>query len=80
MRTIQILLQLIHSIKTNPSVAAMLPWADILLCVSEELECRAALYSDAQFGQTNRLFTDLLKEAEAEAAAYNPDAVIFLLQ
>ena len=80
MRTIQILLQLINSIKANPSVAAMLPWSDILLCVSEELKCRAALYSDAQFKQTNRLFTDLLKEAEAEAAAYNPEAVIFLLQ
>lgn len=80
MRTIQILLQLIHSIKTNPAVAAMLPWSDILLCVSEELTCRAALYSEAQFQQTNLLFTDLLKEAETEAAAYNPEAVISCLQ
>lgn len=80
MRTIQILLQLINSIKTNPAVAARLPWADILLCVSEELACRTALYSDAQFQQTNRLFTELLEEAKAEAAAYNPDAVILCLQ
>lgn len=80
MRTIQIILQLINSIKANPSVAALLPWSDILLCISEELECRTALYSDAQFQQTHLLFTNLLKEAETEAAAYNPEAVISLLQ
>lgn len=80
MRTIQILLQLINSIKANPSVTALLPWADILLCISEEFGCRAALYSDAQFQQINRLFTDLLKEAEAEAAACHPEAVISDLQ
>lgn len=80
MRTIQILLQLINSIKANPSVAALLPWADILLCVSEELACRTDLYTDAQFAQVNRLVSELLEEAKAEAAAYNPVAVNACLQ
>ena len=80
MRTIQILLQLIHSIKSNPAVAALLPWSDILLCVSEELACRTELYSETQFQQVSGLFTELLEEARAEAAAYNPDAVLSRLQ
>ncbi len=80
MRTIQILLQLINSIRTNPAVAALLPWEDILLCVSEELSCRTGLYTDARFEQVSRLFAELVEEAKAEAAAYNPDAVILRLQ
>ena len=80
MRTIQILLQLINSIKTNPAVAALLPWEDILLCISEELSCRTELYTAARYEQVSRLFAGLVEEAKAEAAAYNPDAVISRLQ
>lgn len=80
MRTIQILLQIINFIKANPSAVALLPWSDILLCISEELACRTELYSDVQFAQTNHLFAELLKEAETEAAAYNSDEVIARLQ
>ena len=51
MRTIQIFLELIHSIESNPSVAPLLPWEDIQLCILTELECREGLYSSEQFRQ-----------------------------
>lgn len=80
MRTIQILLQIINSIQTNPLTVAMLPWEDIRLCILAELECRSGLYSDSQFLQTRQLFTELLAETEQESVAHNPNGVILRLQ
>jgi len=76
MRTIQILLELINSIKTNPSLAAMLPWEDIGLCISAELECRDGLYPEEQLIRTKQLFQELVDEAGQCALAGDIEAVI----
>lgn len=80
MRTVQILLGLINSIKANPSIAAVLPWEDIRLCISAELECRNGLYPAEQFLRTKQLFQELLDEAEQYAFSGNTEAVISRLR
>ena len=80
MRTIQIFLELIHSIESNPSVAPLLPWEDIQLCILTELECREGLYSSEQFRQILLALQELLDEAGQAASGGNADAVISRLQ
>lgn len=78
MRTIQIFLQLIDTITRNPSAAAMIPWDDIKLCISTELEYRSGLYSPDRFTRVNRLFTDLSDNAAADS--HSAAAVISTLE
>ena len=69
MRTIQILLQLVNSIETNPSILPLLPWEDIRLCLFTELEYRDKLYTEEQIRQRNTVFTDLLDKMRQCGAA-----------
>lgn len=80
MRTIQIFLGLIRSILSNPSVAALLPWEDIRLCLSAELECRDGLYPAHQIMHRNMLFQTLVDEAMQYASAGDTEAVTARLQ
>ena len=76
MRTIQILLQLVNSIATNPSILPLLPWEDIRLCLFTELENRDSLYTEEQILQRNAVFTELLEEMRQFGAAGDTNAVI----
>jgi len=80
MRTIQIFLELINSIKNQPSIVALLPWEDIQLCILAELECREGLYSATQFQQITLLVQESLDETMQHASADNAEAVISKLQ
>lgn len=87
MRTIQIFLELIHSILSNPAVVALLPWDDIRLCINAELECRDGLYSPQRIPHRNLLFQTMVDEAiqyasigDAEAVAARLQQIVFALQ
>lgn len=80
MRTIQIFLEIINSIKKNPSVAALLPWEDIRLCILTELEYREGLYPLEQFQRISILIQDLMAETMEYASAGNTEAVAARLQ
>lgn len=80
MQTIQILSKLTNSIVSNPAVITMLPWEDIRLCLSTELDCRKDVYPPAQLQQTHDLFTKILAEAEQSASANDAQTVISQFQ
>lgn len=80
MQTIQILSKLTNSIKANPAAIALLPWDDIRLCLSAELDCRRGIYPSSQFQQAHDLFTKMLAEAEQSASVNDVQAVISQFQ
>lgn len=78
MRTTQIFLQFIDTIRKNPSASAMLPWDDIKLCISTELEYRSGIYSPERLVYVNQLFTDLL--AETATSSFSANTAISILE
>lgn len=56
MKTLEIVLQLINSIQTNPTSLYQIPWEDLKLCLITELDCRKELYPDTQFQSIKQLF------------------------
>lgn len=80
MQTVQILSKLINSIESNPSVISMLPWEDVRLCLSTELDCREGIYPEAQFQQAHHMFAEMLAQARQSAFANHAQGVVSQLQ
>ena len=55
MKTLEIILQLINIIQSNPSSIQQIPWEDLKLCIITELECRRDLYPSDQFHSIKEL-------------------------
>ena len=80
MRTIKIFQDLINSIISNPAVLSLLPWEDLRLCLSAELQCREDLYPEHQLQSRNLLFQELMNESRQQAAEGDAKTVICSLQ
>lgn len=55
MKTIEILLQFIKAIQTNPAILYQIPWEDLKLCIATELEYRCELYPPSQYEEIQQL-------------------------
>lgn len=69
MQTIHILSKLVNSIESNPTAISLLPWEDIRLCLSAELNCRSDIYPTAQLHKAQDLFSEMLADAQRHASA-----------
>lgn len=79
MRTIQILQQLINNISDNPSVLPLIPWNDVKLCLSAELEDHRFLYPDEQFSALLQEIADSYNQILEAANASDVSALVYYL-
>lgn len=80
MQTIQILGQLIHSIKLHPSITQSIPWDEIQSCLLEEFECCAHIYPAPQFQSIRQLLTKTVTEGRQASSAILADTAIHALE
>lgn len=80
MQTIQILRQLIHSIKVHPSAAQAIPWDDIQSCILTEFECCASIYPTSQLQSINRLLSEITTEGRQASSAAQVNTIIRSLE
>ncbi len=80
MQTTHILSKLVDSIESNPTILPLLPWEDIRLCLSAELDCRDGIYPATQLQKAQDLLAEMLTSAEQHAAANHVQAVISLFR
>ncbi len=80
MQTIHILSKLVNSIESNPTAISLLPWEDIRLCLSAELNCRSDIYPTAQLHKVQDLFSEMLADAQRHASANHTQVVIGLFR
>ena len=80
MQTIQILRQLIHSIRLRPSVTCSIPWDEIQSCILTEFECCAGIYPASQFESINRLLTEIITEGKQASSAAQANTIVHSLE
>lgn len=80
MKTVNITLQLIQSLKNNPAFLHQIPWQDLKLCFTTELEYRKKLYPKEQFEIINQLFQEKFQTLDTNISISNTFAVIQILQ
>lgn len=80
MQTIQILRQLIQSIKIHPSVIPSIPWDDIYSCLLTEFECCASIYPASQSESINRLIAEIITAARQASSDLQTNQVISSLE
>lgn len=80
MRTRQILLKIADSISQNSQVILQLPWADIKLCLREELAERQVLYTDEQFSYITQALENKLSLVEQACICLDSESLLHYLQ
>ena len=80
MNTLEITLQLIHTLENNPASLSQIPWQDLKICLTTELEYRKELYPIEQFLSINQLFQTKFQELDINISISNIFTVIQLLK
>lgn len=80
MKTAEIVLQLIKSIEVNPASLYQIPWEDLKLCFSTELDYRKELYPATQLQAIRELFQTRFLAIEQSLAIPDISAITSLLK
>lgn len=80
MKTLEIVHQVINSIQTNPASLYQIPWEDLKLCLSTELDCRKELYPDDQFQSIQQLFHAHFDALEQYLTIPDTSAIVGILK
>ena len=80
MKTAEIVLQLINTIETNPSSLYQIPWEDLKLCFTTELDLRKELYPAAQLQTIRKLFQTRFLAIEKYLTVPDASAITSLLK
>lgn len=80
MRTIEILLKLIHSIKQNPNIISLLPFDDLQICICTEIQSLENYYSSEHLQSINNFFIHYLSDLKQNATTLNVQGVTLTLE
>lgn len=80
MQTIHIIEKLITTIQTSPSSVYQIPWEDLWLCFTTELDCRKELYPDTQLRSIKELFQTRFQQLKQYLLTSDTTAIIRLLE
>lgn len=80
MKTLKIIFQIINSIQTNPASLYQIPWEDLKLCFTTELEYCEELYPTTQYQSIKQLFQSQFLTLDKYLSIPDIPAIVSLLQ
>lgn len=80
MKTLEIIIKIINSIKNTPSCIYQIPWNDLELCLFTEMDYRKEIYTDAQFHATKSLLHSKFVAIEKYILIPDLTAIIHILE